>query len=280
MPELAYVNGVVTPIEEAKVSVEDRGFQFADGVYEVARAHNRKLVDLDRHLERLERSARMLDLPLPMPVPELARTCLDFFRQSAVAQGVFYLQLSRGASKRQHAAPPGLRPTLVMTAREYCPPPPGAQKAITVPNNRWKLCSCKSTALVATVLAKHAAVKAGADEAIFVEDDGTVLEGASSNIFVAKDGVVHTAPADGRILEGITRSRVLELAAKRGIRVVAGRVPVELLRSADEVFLTGSVLTVVPFVAIDGRPVGNGEPGPVATALGRDYWDFVREATA
>lgn len=280
LPELAYVNGVVTPVDEAKVSVEDRGFQFADGIYEVARAHNSKLIDLDRHLARLAKSAMMLDLPLPMPIPDLARTSLEFFGRSGLREGILYLQLTRGAGKRQHAAPPGLAPTLVMTAREYAAGTPEAYKAVTVPNNRWKLCACKSVALLATVLAKHAAVKAGADEAIFVDDDGSVLEGASTNVFAVKDGVLRTPPADGRILEGVTRGRVLEAAAKRGYQVEIGRVPVESLRSADEVFVTASVVTVVPVVTLDGRPVGNGRPGPIAKALSEDYWDFVRRATA
>jgi len=276
VPELAYVNGVITPLEEARVSVEDRGFQFADGIYEVAKIFDGKLIDLDRHLARLENSARMLELPLPMPLPELGRTCRDLHARSGIEDGVFYLQVTRGACPRVHAAPPGLEPTLVMTTRRLSRPLPEKITAITVPNNRWKMCACKAIALLPTVLAKHAAVKAGVNEAIFVGDDGLVLEGASDNVFCVKDGVLHTPPADGRILEGITRGRVLELAEERGIEVRVAPLPLDEFRAADEVFLTSSVLTVVPVVALDGRPVGDGRPGPVSTVLREAYWDFMR----
>jgi len=274
VPELAYVNGWVGPVEEAYVSVEDRGFQFADGVYEVAQAQNGVLLDLDRHLARLERSLAMLDMAPPMPLPELERTAADFYRSSGIDVGMLYLQVTRGTCARQHAPPEGLRPTLVMTARLVGPLPEWF-KAITTPNNRWKLCACKSVALLPAVLAKQAARKAGADEAIFVDDDGSVLEGASTNVFVVKDGVAYTAETDGRILEGVTRGRVLELAGDIGLEVRVQRVPVELLRRADEVFLTSSVLTVVPFTHIDGRPVGSGRPGPVAGAVREAYWNLI-----
>lgn len=278
MPEIAYVNGRITPVEEATVSIEDRGFQFADGIYEVAQAYNGRLIDLGPHLERLGRSAGMIDLTLPMPLDELERVAEDFYARSGIASGALYIQVTRGAIKRQHAAPPGLAPTLVMTARAIGPTPEQLT-AITTPNIRWKLSACKSIALLATVLAKHQARAAGADEAIFIDDDGSVLEGASTNTFVVKDGVLHTAPADGRILAGITRQRVLELVEGLGLEARVGRVPVETLRQADEVFLSSSVLTVVPFVRIDGRPVGAGRPGPIAAEVRAAYWDYIREVT-
>jgi len=280
LPELAYVNGRITSVEEAVVSVEDRGFQFADGIYEVVRTFNSKFIDLDRHLARLERSARMLDLPLPMPLAELEKVCRDLYARSGVPEAAFYLQVTRGACRRQHAAPPGLKPTLVMTVRAVTTPPPPYFTAITVPNNRWRLCACKAVALLPTVLAKHAAIKAQADDAIFVEDDGTVLEGASDNVFAVKDGTLYTPPADGRILEGITRGRVLELAAALGVPVRVESFKRDFLLASDEVFLSSSVLTVVPFVRIDGKPIGGGAPGPVTTAVRQAYWDFVREHTA
>jgi len=279
VPELAYVNGKTTLVDEAVVSIEDRGFQFADGIYEVARSHDGKLVDLDRHLARFERSARMLDLPLPMPLPELERTCREFYRQAELPEVILYIQLTRGAARRQHAAPSGLRPTLVLTSRAVTKPTPPGFSAITVPNNRWKMCACKSIALLPTVLAKHAAAKAGADEAIFVGDDGLVLEGASDNIFAVKSGVLFTPPADGRILEGITRGRILELAPKHGYRIIVGPLPLDFAREADELFITSSVLTVVPIVRLDGRPVGDGQPGPVSLAMVKAYWDFILEVT-
>ncbi len=280
MPELAYVNGRVTLADEATVSVEDRGFQFADGIYEVARTFNSRLIDLDRHLARLERSAKMLDLALPMPLTDLERACRDLYAQSQLPEAVLYLQLTRGACRRQHAAPPDLAPTLVMTVRAITKPTPPQFTAITVPNNRWRMCSCKSIALLPTVLAKHAAIKKGADDAIFVEDDGTVLEGASDNVFAVKEGILLTAPADGRILEGITRGRVLELAAEQKLPVRIEHFKRDFLLAADEAFLSSSVLTIVPFVKVDGRPIGDGKPGPVATGLRRAYWDFVRKVTA
>ncbi len=280
MQELAYVNGRVGPVDEACVSVEDRGFQFADGVYEVARSWNGKLIDLDRHLARLARSAAMLGIRLPMPEPDLDRTCRGFFGRSGIGDGMLYLQLTRGATRRQHASPPDLQPTLVMTARMVTKPTPEQFTAITVPNNRWRMCACKSIALLPNVLAKHAAREAGADEAIFVDDDGSVLEGASDNIFAVKGGVLFTPPADGRILEGITRGRVLELAAARGYEVRVQPVSLDFVLGADEMFLTSSVLTVVPIVRVDGRAIGNGRPGPVARTMCQDYWDFIRRVTA
>ncbi|MEW6031508.1 MAG: aminotransferase class IV [Bacillota bacterium] len=279
MPELAYVNGLVTPVDEARVSIEDRGFQFSDGIYEVVRTHNGGFIDLERHLARLERSATMLDLALPMPLPELERVSREFYAQSALPEAIFYLQVTRGAAPRRHTAPPGLTPTLVMTVRAITQPPPERYTAITVPNNRWKLCACKSIGLLPAVLAKHAALRAGADEAVFVED-GLVLEGASDNFFAVKDGVVYTPDTDGRILAGVTRERVLEQLAERGARVEVGPLPLELARSADEAFITSSVLTVVPIVALDGRPVGDGRPGPVTGRAREDYWDFIRRTTA
>lgn len=280
MPELAYVNGRITPVGEATISAEDRGFQFADGIYEVARTYNSEFIDLDRHLARLGRSAKMLDLSLPMPTADLERTCRDLYAQSQIPEAIFYIQLSRGACPRQHAAPAGLAPTLVLTVRAITKATPVQFTAITVPNNRWRMCACKSTALLPTVLAKHAAVKAGADDAIFVEDDGTVLEGASDNVFAVKDGVLYTPPADGRILEGITRSRVLELAAARKLPIKTEPFKRDFLLGADESFMSSSILTVVPFIRIDGHPIGTGAPGPVATGLCRDYWDLIRRLTA
>lgn len=278
MPELAYVNGRVMPVEEATVSIEDRGFQFADGIYEVAQSYNGKLIDLDRHLDRLVRSAEMIDLRLPMSLDELKRVSGDFYARSGIEAGALYIQVTRGATRRQHAAPTDLTPTLVMTARGIGPTPEQLS-AITVPNIRWKLSACKSIALLATVLAKHQARAAGADEAIFVDDDGSVLEGASTNTFIVRNGVLRTAPTDGRILPGITRERVLELAGQLGLEARVERVPVEALREADEVFLSSSVLTVVPFVRVDGRPVGDGRPGPITMGLRSAYWDFIRAVT-
>ncbi len=280
LPELAYVNGVITPVDEGRVSVEDRGFQFADGIYEVVRTYNGKFIDLDRHLARLERSAGMLELALPMPIPELAKACRDFYRQAGVEEASLYLQVTRGAGKRQHAAAPDLKPTLVMTVRAIGKPTPPQFSAITVPNNRWKMCACKTVALLPTVLAKHAARAAGADEAIFVGDDGLVLEGASDNVFAVKDGVYYTPPTDGRILAGVTRGRVLEQAEQRGEKVIVGPLPIDFFRAADEVFITSSILTIVPIVKLDGRNVGNGKPGPMALRALKSYWDFVREMTA
>jgi len=280
LPELAYVNGKVTPVEEATVGVEDRGFQFADGIYEVVRSYNGKLIDLDRHMARLGRSAAMLDLPLPMPLEELDRVALEFYESSRLPEAMLYLQVTRGAGRRQHAAAPGLTPTLVMTVRAVTRPTPPQFAAITVPNNRWRLCACKTVALLPTVLAKHAAAKAGADEAIFVDDDGTVLEGASDNVFAVKDGVYYTPETDGRILAGITRERVLEQLADRGADVRVGRMTVDFLRAADEAFITSSVLTIVPVVTLDGRAIGDGKVGPAATAVREEYWRFIREVTA
>jgi D-alanine transaminase len=279
VPEIAYVNGRIGSIDEAFIGIEDRGFQFADGVYEVVRSYARRLMDLDRHLARLERSAKMLDLPLPMDLADLEATCRSFFAQSGLDEAVLYLQVTRGVARRQHVAPAGLTPTLVMTARVVSKPTPAEFRVITVPNNRWRMCDCKTIALLPTVLAKHAAAQVNGDDAIFVEDDGTVLEGASDNIFVVKSGVIYTAPADNRILAGITRGRVLEIIDQLGLLVRIEPYKRDFMMAADEVFLTSSVLTVVPIVEVDARAIADGKPGPVAQRLCRAYWDLIR-ATA
>jgi D-alanine transaminase len=274
MSRVAYVNGRYVPHAHAKVHVEDRGYQFSDGVYEVCEVRDGKLVDARRHLERLARSLAELRIALPMSSAALGVVLRETLRRNRVRDGLVYLQVTRGVARRDHGfPPPGTRPSLVVTARSLdrakAEALAGAGVAvITVPDNRWERVDIKSVALLPNVLARQAARDQGAREAWFVDREGFVTEGASCNAWiVTADGVLATRPASFGILRGITREVALEVAAASNLRVEERAFSVEEARAAREAFLTSATQSVMPVVQIDGRPVGNGKPGPVARAL-------------
>lgn len=275
MPEIAYVEGAFMDLSEARVSVEDRGFQFGDGIYEVVRCYRGTPFALEEHLARLERSAFGIELSLPEDAHRLAELAVEALRRSGIEEAVLYMQVTRGWAPRNHAFPETVNPALVITVRPARPAPPdratlGAE-VITVPDERWLRCDIKSTDLLPNVIAKQKAKRAGALEAIMIRDGVHVTEGASANVFAVKDGAVHTAPEGPRILSGITRSIVLQLARGNGIPVVEGFFAPAFLAGADEVFITSTTMEVVPCVKIDGRPVADGKPGPVTRALASAY---------
>src|SRR6266550_1043713 len=265
-----YVNGAYLDRAAAQVPVDDRGFLFGDGVYEVTRAVNGQLFAWERHLRRLARGLEALSIVLPdVRLLEVSEHLLE---ENALETGdaTVYLQITRGvAERRHHFPPPGTAPTVFLSASRLAMPDElrarGAA-AVTTADLRWERCDLKTINLLPNVLAKQQAVAAGAFEAILVRD-GIVTEGASSNVLAVIGGGLTTHPATHRILAGITREVVLELAAELGLRVTLDPIPLNALSRASEVMVTATTADVMPVVKVDGRAIGDGQPGPVARRL-------------
>jgi len=274
MSRIAYVNGRYVPHRDAAVHVEDRGYQFADGVYEVCEVRRGQLVDERRHIGRLQRSLSELRIPLPMPLSAISVVLHETIRRNRVSEGIVYLQVTRGVARRDFQFPiPETRPSLVVTARSL---DLGKNEklavdgtaVITVPDNRWERVDIKSVSLLPNVLAKQAARDKGAREAWFVDREGRVTEGASSNAWiVTADGRVVTRPAERGILRGITRTVLLDAIKAQGVRLEERPFTVAEAYAAHEAFVTSASQIVMPVVSIDGRPVGTGKPGKVTLAL-------------
>ena len=278
MSRIAYVNGRYVPLRDATVNVEDRGYQFSDGVYEVCEVRGGKLVDERRHMERLARSLSELRITMPMSRQALGVVFREVVRRNRVRWGIVYLQIGRGVARRDHAFPPaGTTPSIVVTARNL--DLAAAEKlaadgvaVITLSDNRWDRVDIKSVSLLPNVLAKQAAREQGAREAWFVDDKGFVTEGSSSNAWIVTwDGKLVTRQVDNAILKGITRTVVLEVLKVQGIALEERGFSVKEAQEAREAFITSASQIVLPVVRIDGRPVGNGAPGLIATALRRDF---------
>ncbi|NGZ10310.1 MAG: D-amino-acid transaminase [Nitrospira sp. LK70] len=270
MPDIAFINGRFLPWEEATISIDDRGFQFGDAVYEVIRTYRGSPFELAAHLARLDRSARELSLRQPYTSDQWTGWIQQGLSLAGYRDAKIYIQLTRGAAPREHGFPPESHPTIVMTVREFHPLGPELRRtgvsACTREDLRWGRCDIKSVNLLANVLAREEAKKAGVFEAILVRD-GFVMEGAVSNVMAVQSGVVMTAPEGPRILSGVTRTVVLELAKKNDIEVQERFIPVDLLYRADEVFLTGTTLEVLGVIQIDGKIIGPGQPGPITRTL-------------
>jgi D-alanine transaminase len=278
MSRIAYVNGRYLPRREATVHVEDRGYQFSDGVYEVCEVRDGRLIDERRHVERLQRSLGELRIPLPMSPAALGVVTRETVRRNRVHDGIVYLQITRGVARRDHAfPPPGTQPSIVVTARNLDMARSERAAAagvavVTLPDNRWERVDIKSISLLPNVLAKQAAREQGAGEAWFVDRDGKVTEGSSSNAWiVTMGGKVVTRAADKGILRGITRTVLIGAIEAQGLTLEERPFTVEEAYGAREAFLTAASQVVLPVVRIDGRPVGNGAPGSVATALRKDF---------
>jgi D-alanine transaminase len=270
-----YLNGEYLPLEQGRVSVEDRGFQFGDGVYEVIRAYRGKPFRLAKHLARLEQSVKGIEIPLPEPLPKIDEVCRTLLKDLEDAQ--IYLQVTRGTAPRMHAFPNELRPTFVAYARAVKPHPPERVYTLkTVTDDRWGRCHLKTICLLPNILGKQKAVEAGCDEGLFVRENGTVTEGTSSNAFFARGGALFTHPADNRILNGVTREAVLEIARQQGVRTRHQAVTLAEAMGAEEAFVTGTLTEIMPAVSIDGKPVGTGKAGPVTLKLKAAF----RELTA
>jgi D-alanine transaminase len=278
MSRIAYVNGRYLPQHAATVHIEDRGYQFSDGVYEVCEVRGGRVIDQRRHLARLRRSLDELDIAMPMSETALAIIMRECMRRNRVHNGIIYLQITRGVARRDHGfPPPGTHPSVVVTARsiDFAGNERTAAEGlavITVPDNRWQRVDIKSISLLPNVLAKQAARERGAKEAWFVDRDGQVTEGASSNAWiVTKGGKVVTRPADNGILRGITRSVLIDVIKAQGLEFEERPFTVAEAQAAREAFLTSASQIVMPVVRIDDRPVGNGAPGSVATALRAEF---------
>src|SRR5262245_34153815 len=279
MSRIAYVNGRYLPLAHACVNVEDRGYQFSDGVYEVCEVRGGRLIDEHRHIERLQRSLSELRIAMPMTPESLGVVLREVVRRNRVRWGIVYLQMTRGVARRDHAfPPPGTRPSIVVTARnmDFANAEKVAAEGvavISVPENRWARVDIKSVSLLPNVLAKQAAREHGAREAWFVDKQGFVTEGSSSNAWiVTRNGTVVTRQVDTAILKGITRTVVLDIIAAQGLKLDVRPFTMEEAQQAREAFITSASQSVMPVIKIDGRPVGNGAPGLVASALRRDFY--------
>jgi D-alanine transaminase len=278
MSRLAYLNGRFLRQAAAGVSIEDRGYQLGDGVYEVWAVMDGRLADAEGHFARLERSLGELRIPMPMSRAALTVALRETVRRNRVRHGVVYLQVTRGVSRRDHAFPnPPVNPTVVITARSTNKAAAEARAergvgVITTPENRWGRCDIKTVNLLPNVLAKQAAKEAGAFEAWFVDEQGLVTEGASSNAWIVdQEGVLRTRDTGANILRGVTRLSLIDVAREAGYRVEERPFTLEEAKSAREAFLTGAGALVMPIVAIDGHPVANGHPGEVARTLRAAY---------
>ena len=276
MARIAYVNGRYLPKADAAVHVEDRGNQFADGVYEVLKVVGGRLSDGERHFARLHRSLDALGLQPPMSDAALTQVIRETVRKNRLADATVYLQISRGPAPRDHLFPRDPQPTLIVTAKRMKRPDPRGYAegvaVITAPDIRWLKCEIKSISLLANVLAKQAAHEQGAYEAWLVRDDDVVTEASAANAFIVDaEGVLRTHPTAPLILGGVTRAVVLELARGEGIAVAERAFTTAEIGRAREAFLTSTSSWVTPVVRVDGATVGDGAPGPLTRRLQAAY---------
>lgn len=284
MSRFAYVNGRFVRHGEAVVHIEDRGYQLADGVYEVWAVFDGKLADAEGHFTRLWRSLDELRIAHPMSEAALTMVLREAVRRNKVREGLVYLQVTRGVAKRDHAFPsPAVPPAVVVTAKALDRAATNAKAAkgasvISVPENRWGRCDIKSIGLLPNALAKQAARERGALEAWFVDDMGLVTEGASSNAWIVDgDGMLRTRDTNANILRGITRSTLLEVIREAGLPISEKPFTIEEAQGAKEAFITGAGSLVTPIVQVDGVRLGDGVPGPVATKLRALYIERARQ---
>ncbi|MGB9813696.1 MAG: D-amino-acid transaminase [Thermovenabulum sp.] len=274
MDALIYLNGEKVDYENAKVSVEDRGFLFGDGIYEVIRVYNGRFFYLNRHIERLKKGAEQIYLDLDFGVENLVETIKKAVKESGFKDASVYVQVTRGAAPRQHAFPSNTKCTWLVIVREVKPQPQeyyeNGVMAITVPDERWTRCNIKTVQLLANCIAKEKAKRAGAYEAIFHRGD-IITEASSSNVFMVKDGKIFTHPANNLILHGITRYAVLEIIKNNNFELYEETFSKEKLFEADEVFLTGTMTEVMPIVKIDGKIIGDGVPGKITMKIMEDF---------
>ena len=287
MSRIAYVNGQYVPHADAVVHVEDRGYQFADGVYEVCEVRGGRLIDEPRHLARLWRSLAELRIKAPMPESALKVVLRETVRRNRVRDGIVYLQVTRGVARRDHYFPPeSVRPAVVVTSRsadlaKNDLAASAGVKVVTMPENRWPRVDIKSVALLPNVLAKQQAKEAGAKEAWYFDTDGRVTEGGSTNAWiVTQDGVIRTRPAENGILRGVTRTTLLEMARDLQMRVEEEPFTVEEAKAAREAFITAATAIVTPVISIDGQAVGDGQPGRVSLELRRRFHEFAHRGAA
>ncbi|HLH74669.1 MAG TPA: aminotransferase class IV [Chloroflexota bacterium] len=267
MPEpLVYLNGEFLPYADARIPVEDRGMQFADGVYEVVRYYLGRPFRMADHLARLVRSAEGIELPLP-PLDLIEQAMNQLVERQGMSEATVYLQITRGPAPRLHGLIDHPTPTVIAIARPASTTRPRPTlRVVTASDDRWARCYLKTTMLLPNALARERARRLGADDAIFLRD-GFVMEATSSNVFLVRQGRLLTSPLTNYILAGITRGVVLELAAQIGIPVSEEPIPAHWLYQADEVFLTGTNTELGPIISVDSRSVGTGQPGAIYQRL-------------
>jgi len=285
MGRIAYVNGRFVPHGEATVHIEDRGYQFGDAIYEVWALFDGKLADAEGHFARLERSLSELSIAMPMSRAALTLVLREAVRRNRIRDGLLYLQVSRGVARRDHAFPnPPVRPSVIMTVSPTDRAAAEARAAkgvsvVTTPEIRWARCDIKTVNLLPNALAKQKARAAGAAEAWFVDDLGFVTEGASSNAWIVDgDGRLRTRDTNANILRGVTRHTLLEVIRREGLEVDERPFTPAEAAAAKEAFITGAGTLVLPVIAVDGHPVGDGRPGPVAARLRRLYIEQAKAA--
>ncbi len=286
MPRIAYVNGRYVAHADACVHIEDRGYQFADGVYEVCEVARGYIMDMTRHLDRLGRSLSELQIAWPMSRVALEIVIGEVVRRNRVTNGIVYLQVTRGVAGRDFLFPADTKPSLVVTSKKVDPAIAARRaengiKVITLPENRWDRVDIKSVGLLPNVLAKEKAKAAGAQEAWFVDAEGYVKEGGSSNAWiVTKDGVLVTRPAEHGILRGITRTTLFDVVDRLGLKIEERGFSVAEAKAAREAFISSATTIAMPVVAIDGTPVANGHPGSVVLSLREAFFDVAEKRLA
>ena len=266
MTTLCYLNGRTLPLAEARIDPQDRGFLFGDSLYEVVKVVAGTVLHLEPHIERLERGLARIEIARPAG---LAAACHRLAAESGLDRGYLYLQVTRGVSLRSHLPPEGVSPTVLVIPYpyEYRAPADRRMKAVTVPDWRWEFRDLKTTSLLATVLGKLRARQGRVDEVLFRSTDGDLREGGSTNLFAVREGVLETHPADGRILEGVTRHLLIELAREAGIDVRERPPQQKKIGQWQEAFLCGTLTGVQPLVEIDQMPIADGEIGPMTRRL-------------
>ncbi len=285
MSRIAYVNGEYVPHGHAAVHIEDRGYQFSDGVYEVIAVRNGVMIDGDGHMKRLQYSLDELEIAMPMSSRALTVVMAETIRRNRIRNGIIYLQITRGASPRNHPFPDFARPAVVITARRAAFPSRADEVAgghvITIPDIRWDRCDIKSISLLPNVLAKQAAIEADAVETWLIDGDGYITEGSSTNAWIVdKAGTLVTRPKSNAILGGITRETILKLARENGIDVVERPFTPDEAKAAREAFMTSTTSFVKPITRIDDRVIANGEPGEISRRLLSLYIDHMNAIAA
>lgn len=287
MSRIAYVNGQYVRHSSASVHIEDRGYQFADGVYEVCEVREGFIVDMTRHLDRLDRSLSELQIAWPLSRHALIRVIRETVRRNRVTDGMFYMQVTRGVAKRDHVFPAkSVRSSLVVTAKSIDRAAGNARaekgiSVITVPENRWDRVDIKTVGLLPNVMARQKAKEQGAAEAWFVDERGFVKEGAATNAWIiTSDGVLVTRPAEHGILRGVTRTTLFDLAAKLCLQIEEREFSVEEAKGAREAFISAATTLIMPVVAIDGAPIANGSPGSLSLSLRQAFFDVAEKIRA
>jgi D-alanine transaminase len=284
MPRVSYVNGQYIRHDRAGIHIEDRGYNFADAVYEVIAVVGGRMVDETLHMARLERSLREIRMELPFSAGVFRIKVSELLRLNRLTDASLYLQVSRGVAPRNHIIPADIRASVVMTVRPLVPPAAAlfenGVSVITVPDIRWKRPDIKSVALLPNILAKDDAVRCNVYEAWQVDPEGTVTEGTSTNAWIIRDGELVTHPAVHTILNGVTRLALLEIAEKEGLKIAERPFSVAEALAADEAFLSSTSAFLIPVVEIDGKTIGDGAPGPISRQLLARYSDHLWHGNA